>query len=140
MRADGPDSVGAHVQVTLGEASFTVEIDDREPHLLSLPVAVCDSAMTLLRATLASLSTTKAEPVLPTPMDTDTQWRTGWQFTAWQPVAERIRDLVLAADPTPRNLFPERLVDTQLDFFRPVVPQRAADATLDVTLTLGKET
>ncbi len=138
LKADSPDSLEAHIQVRQGMQSFEVVLSSDQPLSFVLSSEACLDLAARLRERFRS-----SRPVTSCGLKPASQpmgaWHARWQFRAWQPVQERLRNVVVTAQPAPADGFSEQLVDTMLPEWRTLVRQWPEAAHYEIYLDLSEE-
>lgn len=140
VRADSPDSLGAHIRISQETQSFEAEL--RDDQALSFPLSL-DFTVRLATRLQEQFHMWRDTPrPVPPPASLvfpEGAWRAGWQWGVWQPVQERIRNVAVTARPAPADGFPEQLVDTVLPEWRTLVRQWPEADRYEIHLELGEE-
>ncbi|MCS7221512.1 MAG: hypothetical protein RML36_10900 [Anaerolineae bacterium] len=140
VRADGPDSPGARIWISQGDQSFEAALSEDQMLSLSLsPDLVMGLAARLQEQFHAWRDLPRPVVSSALPAFPEGNWHTGWEWSAWHPVQERIRSVAVTARPAPVDGFPEQLVDAVLPEWRTLVRQWPEADRYEIRLDLGEE-
>lgn len=140
VRCDGPSGSPAALRVDQSGSIQVLEINSSQTVEINVPDGLGKQWADSIQASLLDLQPTKAEtqPGLGQEVYPQ-QWQSGWTNPGGHTVLERVREMTVAASPSPLDGIPEQLIDTVPMEIRESWQHWPKTTQYEITLTFPQE-